>query len=963
MKTPYIATQQQQIDTTPKDTSRDIDIESDMQAEVPSTPMPSNLVENTNDNVAQHNLKDMLERFVLVDTFKWSSSDSLIPMHLDPSNYIAGAPSYLKQYLLPQAILDNSELHRQKLNNFMLLNADVEIEVKANSTPFQQGALLKVFFPKSLATTKFRAQGNEFLAAVTTTPHRVLHLEEGNSMKLTIPYANILDMIDLTDTNNTYGVLNIYALAPLAASESPTEVDVSVRMRFVNLNVSVATDRSIMSQAKYLNLEKQRIDTLLNTPGPTRIPGLVAQSSEGESEGPVTRIANAIGTIGETLAGAPVIGTAARLVGWFARGVAGVASVFGWSKPIDLTMPRAFYNKPACYMGNVEGKDASHVLAQISDNAIDTSSINPSNEDELALSLITGRPNYIGRYSVSKQDFTANKLLFSWEVAPWNSLMQQQHANGQDFALGGVSFAYLMYQYWRGGMDYCLSCVKTAYHSGRLVAVYFPNRTRTEVPAVFSQEMTTNNHIIYDLVAKDGDSNSLSMPFSVPYTSNEPWKLTLAKNQNGLYDASTFKTHIGVIAVYCLTELVCPPTVNDKVTFLLQHRAGKGFDVAVPKIQLQGGFAVDQAPQNPSVELASAINATLPSDMGVVYPAAVGDTPNFDDFGYVYINQDNDDYTTWPALEGVEIPLIDDYYTNVVVNLAFDPANFSGGEYVFNFTVQDGALTSVNSNKIQVITAYENQITVDITATSVAKHLDIDFHGLRAQSSDGAAETFTSNTELAHGSEHDVTRYTTGEYCKSLRPLMKRFVKVAEIKGGEAVTRQPAEFDNYESGDMTQPIGNRSVYVTDGTTSRGAYMPESWLSLISYLYRFCGGSTRTKTFIPWNGIATSSLDMIDTFATSIGRPPTEPAFVQAGVVNNAVECSIPYYGQYKARTIGDQLRGRGSAQRFVVTGTTDKSDYYEAAGDDFSFWYLVGPPVMRPVDVNVTSIPTLSLTD
>jgi len=100
MKTPYIATQQQQIDTTPKDTSRDIDIESDMQAEVPSTPMPSNLVENTNDNVAQHNLKDMLERFVLVDTFKWSSSDSLIPMHLDPSNYIAGAPSYLKQYLL-----------------------------------------------------------------------------------------------------------------------------------------------------------------------------------------------------------------------------------------------------------------------------------------------------------------------------------------------------------------------------------------------------------------------------------------------------------------------------------------------------------------------------------------------------------------------------------------------------------------------------------------------------------------------------------------------------------------------------------------------------------------------------------------------------------------------------------------------------------------------------------------------
>lgn len=917
--------------------------------------MPSNLQMNTNDNIETHSLIDMLERFVLVDTFKWSTSDQLLPMHLDTNSYQIGTSRYLKQYILPQAILDNSELHRQKLNNFLLLNSDVEIELKVNATPFQAGALLGAFFPRSLNTTKFRAEGNEFLAAVTTTPHRILHLEEGNSLRMTIPFANILDMLDLTQTNSTYGVFNVYALSPLSSTEAPSEIDVTVRMRFVNLKVSVATDRSIMTQQKYIDMEVAKHQAMASWIPPLVIPGAVAQSSEGDATGPVTRISSAIGTIADTLSGVPLIGKAASMVGWFARGVSGVASVFGWSKPTDNTMPAPILNKPACYMGNVEGKDASHVLAQINDNAIDTSSINPSNEDEMALSYITQRPNIIGRYTVTRANFKARKLLFSFEVSPWSSLMQQQHANGQDFALGGVSFACLMYRLWRGALDYNLMCVKTMYHSGRIIAVYFPNRTRLDVPATFTQEMTTNNHIIYDLAAKAEDENSLTMPFSVPYTSNEPWKRTLYKNINGLYDASTFNTHVGVVAVYCLNELVCPPSVSDSVTFLLQHKSGDGFQVAIPQIQIQGGFAIPEVPNDPSAELSGLINQEYSYDMDV--PATLfGDTPDFTYNSGIVIDQQTAGTAKWIDVINDEIALADGDY-DTTLNVSWSDPSFADGSVAFAFTVVDGRITTCTSSDFPAVAAIDTPITV-----SVATSPDFtSFNGLHAQSSDAASEDFTVSDPLAQGASHDVSRYTTGEYCKSLRPLLKRFVHTADINTNQAYTRQPIDFINYDTvtDPPLYPVGNRSWYLTDGDTNTGGLMPESWPNLISYLFRFYAGSARSKVFIPFNAQSTSSLDMVDTLTTQTGRPKTDPAFVQSGVINNAVECHIPYYGQYKARTIGDETRGTVAAQRLSVTGPQSTLNYYEASGDDASMWYLVGPPVMRPTDVNPVDVPIL----
>ncbi len=908
--------------------------------------MPSNTVNKANTNEASHSLVDMLERFIFIETFKWKSDSPTIPLHLTLNSYINSQRNYLKQYLLPQALFNASSLLRQKLNNFLLMKADVEIDVKVNSTPFQQGELLIAYFPRSLSTSKFRGEGSEFLAAVTSAPHRRLKLEQGNSTTFQIPYANIVDYINLTKSDNAFGTLNIYSLSGIEGESDAETVDITVRLRFVNIQLKVPTDNSILTDTHYRQKERE---LLADLPESKKIHGLTAQMSEGESTGPVTKISNAIATISETLSGVPLIGKAAGLIGWFARGVSGAAAVFGWSKPTDLAMPITTVARPAAFMGNTEGKDNSCVLAQIADNAIDSSSMIPSGRDEMALSTIFTRPNIVGRIKVPQAQFTQGNLMFSWEVSPFNYLTQQIASNGQDLALGSFSFASLMYKFWRGSIQYSLSAVKTQYHSARLMAVYFPNRVRSELPSTFKELMTTNSNMIFDLTAMTDDEFSLEKPIVVPYTSEEPWKKTLWKNENGLYDSGTLNTCVGTVAVYCINELVCPPTVSGNVTFLLSVQAGPDYELALPQIQLQGGFA-NASTINVAAEVISNLTNAYPLDQYCTAAVATT-TPDLADAvtnPETTIRQSSGP-TTWLLSEGTSIEVPDGSFTVPLhLNIQSNTSTFASGAYEFTVVVADGLVTSMTSDYLVAVD--------DITEGTAVSFTFAEGDALRAQMDDGASEPIASTSTIAQSITHsDVSISTTGEYCKSLRPLTKRFCLTRRLDTSTPVSLTPSDFNNYDSTAPLLPVGNRAW----GSVANGALLPESWLNLTSYLYRFFSGSIRTKVFIPIRTQVTTSLDVTDTLTTEFDTPHCDPSFIVNGTINNVVETTLPYYGQYSARTIGDDVRGSGVKQRIEFDRNVGNVDYYEAAGDDMNMWFMIGPPIMRPWDVIPTPVPNI----
>jgi hypothetical protein len=869
-------------------------------------------------------------------------------------NYLHNTHVYLKQYLLPQTLFESSSLLRQKLNNFLLLKSDIEIDLKVNATPFQQGALLIAYFPRSLNTSCFRGEASEFLASITSAPHRILYLEQANSTSFTVPYANIVDWINLTDSNNTFGTINIYALSPLSGMTAIDNVDVTVRMRLVNPVVEVPTDNSILSTQYYRDKEIIHLQKKSSRRGPV---GLMAQANEGGKEGPITKISSGIATIAGALSSVPLIGPAALIVSWFARGISGVAATLGWSKPLDLTMPHAIYNKPAAHMGYTEGKDASHTLAQIADNGIDSTNMNPSTVDELHLKQIFKRPNMVGRITIQKNDFTQGRALFSWEVSPFNYLTQSIASGGNDFALGSFSFTSMMAKYWRGSINYTLSAVKTPYHAARLMAVYFPNRLRLDTPDTFEEAMTTNSNMIYDLTAKSDTEFSLMKPILIPYTSEEPWKQTLYVDNAGDARSDTTRTSVGTVVVYCLNELVCPETVSQEVTFLLQVQAGDDYELALPQIQLQGGFAnplnINVAPM-----LISALNTEFNHDLSSTV-FTTGDFPDWQNAVTedVEVSQDHSTWAEFETMVGVDFIVPDGMYEGSLYATFAGEHVFDDGTNNYILTVLDSKITKLTMDHFVAQTTYLSTTAIyNVTFTEIAPP---PFRRpFVAQAGDGASEPLPKETNIAPCTSHsDISKGTTGEYFKSLRPIIKRFVHTLNLDTGTSLTLTPAQFANLDSSDpsTTQLVGTRAFVDFDKSIAT----PESWLNLVSYLFRFSAGSTRSKLFLNFTTQATSSLAITDTLMYQYGLPENDPAFVQLGLINNCVECTIPYYGQYRARTIGDELRGLGAAQT-ISTTPAGVFEYYEAAGDDYNFWFMIGPPVMRPAIVSPTSIPTVT---
>lgn len=931
------------------------DISTSVEASVPAPPMPSHVQSRSNALAAKHDLHDIMQRWIKTKRTTWTPDSPLLSSQLPLSDYLADTQRYLEQFALPQDLFDNSPLLVEKANNFMLMRADVAVEVKVNAEPFQQGALLMAYFPRSLNTTKFRSKGNEFLGAVSSAPHKVLFIEQGNKMELIVPYAHIKDYIDLTNLDDTFGYINLYVLSPLVGATSVEKAEITTRMRFVNIDLRVATDNSISNTLRYAEKSLQQAQDRVNQIS-TR--GFYAQASEGEKKGPITKLSSALADVADVASLIPGVGSFAAATGWFFRMVNKVAAVYGWSKPINQDKPTPMYQKPAAFMGNTEGPDSSFVLGQINDNSVNTTSFVPSGQDEMSHEFIFSRPNYIETTTVSKTSWSESKLLFGFEVSPINSLVAQTDSNGQDFALGAQAFTTALYKLWRGTIDYSFELVKTKYHAGRFIAIYFPNRKRSELPSTFDQAMQTNHSMIYDLQAKEDDEMSLARPFSVPYTSASPFKKVLHKNAAGQYDTTTLETHIGVIGVYSYNALVAPDTVADRVTFVLKQSfrsKGEGtMQLGIPQISICGGFATRGTPVLPETEILNLLNRLYNNSVNAMQCLAdiAGATPTLYDNDSVFsaaLIQDSA-ASQWVRANLEAINLVDGVYT-VSFNYTTNFAYFTPETLTFTVTVSGEKIVTITSTPML---ALNGALAVNIQDILFQFSIPTPFV---AQVDSGASDPMvTKDIGQSKDDGQRILLGTMGEYSKSLRPLIKRFVHTRDIRTREAVSFTPADFINYDSAvAATLPIGNRAW--SDG--SYRALVPESWLNLVSYLYRFCAGSVSQKVFIGAADRATTSLNVTDQLVTEFGKPESDPSFVQEGVINNALEVRVPYYGQNRARVIGDQARGLTAKSNISIAGRGTKS-CYEAAGDDFNMWFMVGPPIMRPIDVNPVSIPTIS---
>ncbi|APG76880.1 hypothetical protein 2 [Beihai picorna-like virus 84] len=565
----------------------------DVQAPAEGPPMADQAKAMALNDLTNHQLLDIIQRPVRIDTFEISSADIPIGPTYRYALYDAGVSSELKSYSFPSDILSDAAPIVDKLSNFKYLRCDIEVEIKFNTNPFQQGIYMIAYTPLENETNKLRSTGPQGFAQLTSFPHKFVNLAVENSAKMTLPYLNERDYLDLTqDPLGELGALRVYCVVRLGG---PTSAERAVASVFASLkNVDVKVPCGVGSLAPYRQKAIEREISLLQERRRKRkqMIGEADTGDEPNATGPVTKIADTVGKIADVVEDIPVIGGIAKTVGWVARGVHKVASLFGWSKPIHAVIATDVLQRPGYSLLHGEGKDHSIALGMIPDNCLLDTGVIPAREDEMAIAFVAKQPNMVQRYLASATDFVSGKLLFSLPVTPVQPNLMDD-TEGETWFQGSLGYMSLMYQYWRGELIFDVWCAKTAFHSGRFVAVFQPEIIHPdEVPATLGQQLSTNYTKVCDLNPADGLDTGSRWRVRIPYVSNEPWKNTRPTSfeDGSLFDGSTTT---GFLSFYALNELVAPETVEQNVTFVIMLSGGSDFELGFPMQQFRVGYADD----------------------------------------------------------------------------------------------------------------------------------------------------------------------------------------------------------------------------------------------------------------------------------------------------------------------------------------------------------------------------------
>lgn len=904
-------------------------------AEAPEQPVhlsETNVAQSTDD---KHNftLKDILERDTRIATVvypgtqtsinysKWwedvvVATQNCIPRTINAAeynSYATGTPvpgqleftlrdgSTAQALEFPKQIIASSDVIADKLRNFQFFRANLSVTVKFNSTRFQQGLVALVYEPYYNALNDFWKYGNKFLASMTTFPHTLLNLEVSNSATLQIPYCSEYDYFNISGgVEGGFGTITLYALTPFGAITGDTSVEGYVTARFCDIEYYTPTAEPINST--FLSDRQQRINE-------ARYAVHQGEIEEAAKPGPVTKVSGTIATIASGMSKVPVVGKYAAPVSWIARGVEGVASMFGWSKPVNVSTTQRVTRNPAYGFTHLEGMDDSVTLGAIADNGVENATVNPFEKDEMALGHLFSVPNAIDRFNWSVAD-DVGKILFVQRVEPINPKQMSADVDNTtvhagEYSLGSFSYTTSFAELWRGTIEYTLSLVKTQYHSGRLLVQYYPEKIPTtvaDISEVFS--------LVIDITRKDGGIPITDYTVPIPFASDLPWRLTgdtstLDETVKVLNDNNSFNGYM-VISVY--NKLVAPSTVADNVSAVIWHNGGDDFKLALPRTHMRPGITATEGiitnfEVSPSAYAAGAFPAWRPS---------VDCTGTFTTGDIIISN-------TTPWLDINEVLSGGSYQLAHVVKGQFDTYTFS-------------------ASKRYNIKAHGNAPEVNFTLSCFGGG-PITWSREDTRATHQFGQVPTKLKLFASTQTEDPSPSTTGEYFESLRALIKRTAPLTTVSSsGDSVTPNVIVPMNFQDPNRFTVADNLGV-------------PD--LLAVGAMYRFWSGSVRTKIFPTSDGVVISQLARAR--ADSPGALTTNPvisalpAHISYTSVNPVHETTLPFYSAKRARVIGgisDSRPYRVSSHRLdrVPPGT---NSYQIAAGDDFSYFFLSGPPLVK----------------
>lgn len=487
------------------------------------------------------------------------------------------------------------------LNNVMRAGAMFRtkfcVNLSLTGTVGHQGLLLAGIIPAQGTafnpTTFFPGAINTLLSA----PHAFLGANEASSVCIEAPFYVNADLVnnnlafgpeastpDLTQTGSGYSNLVIIVLNPLvAATGASTTLNVVVEVQFKEMELYVPrpSPATWLAQSSDVSTPSSSDVTMCDPSTTSKISCCASVLSCA------IKIACCLGEFCSESGLGGVITRAADSLAGGAKQVAGdfidtlratFRSYTGLHNPNMAKLEDRKIITLRNYANTVDSGTCIEKLDPYTDfDRITQQPIFRTNIDEMAMSYILGKPQYLGTFSVNSTD-SSGKLLWSRPISPF----QGGCASSLKIA-NNIEAMYWMTRAWRGDMELIIQSSMTPKHSLKLKVIkyYLPSRLAlVSYPSMFS---ITN--ALTDTLEFSQGNQTLSV--DLPY---------LSRNQM-LYNTKDMKCNAlqhGMSYIYLLQPLVLTDNVSTSVEFNVYMRCKPNFSFygySTDPVTLSSGFS------------------------------------------------------------------------------------------------------------------------------------------------------------------------------------------------------------------------------------------------------------------------------------------------------------------------------------------------------------------------------------
>lgn len=487
-----------------------------------------------------HDLKDFLKRPILIASLPVDGTQN--PDHI------------VSTTVFPTEIW-NHQMWTTKLKGFRFFRCTLNFRFILNGSPFDYGRWWAFFSPFE-AEAGFR-QVPLRRGVYTAYPGVEIDLGTGTVSELEIPYVSPFSHLDQLLSTSPFGNLSIRTVNSLQSTTGNT-AEIMVYLWLSDIDLSIPTDTASLP---------------LNVPfGQVRSRKYNPEQERASKQGIVSGVAGGVKQVADALSNVPVVGPIAKVASWVSGAVEGVASYFGFSKPSTIQTVTKILNVPMEGYTQSENVDYGTVVGTKQSNALTHfPEVFGTSVDEMDIAYVCSKSCLMSIHTWGT-GLASGAAITSRTVHPGLTPNDATYDDGR-YGTTPMNYVTTMHRFWKGSITFRFSICKNAFYSGRLMIVYGPGLTITQIGTADYNQLPK---WIWDI----RESNDLEITF--PKAINSQW-LRTRLTRAGFDDNTADTTFIlGSFRIIVLTPLRAPPTVHNDVKINIWMKGGPDLQFATP---------------------------------------------------------------------------------------------------------------------------------------------------------------------------------------------------------------------------------------------------------------------------------------------------------------------------------------------------------------------------------------------